>query len=54
MKNKLVSIFTITGERILCIILEEDPYRYFYKNEYGNGYIFKDDIKEIDIIGDVV
>ena len=54
MKNKLVSFFTFSGERILCIILKEYKDKYYVKCEFGEGYIFKDDIKEIEIIGDVV
>lgn len=54
MKNKVVSLFTFSGERILCIILKECKDKYYYKSEFEEGYIFKDDIKEIEIIGDVV
>lgn len=54
MKNKFVSIFTKSGEKFMCFILEENHLFYTYKGEYGIGHIFKDDIKEIDIIGDVI
>lgn len=51
MKNKAVYITTITVERFICIILEENKFYYTYKGEYGQGVIYKDEIKEIEIIG---
>ena len=54
MKNKAVYLTTITGERFICIILEENKYQYFYKTEFGNGVILKEDVAEIELIGDVI
>ena len=55
MKNKLVKIITIYNEVILCIITNEDLFKYYYKNELGkNNYIDKDIIKEISILGEEI
>lgn len=55
MKNKLVKIITIYNEVILCIITNEDLFKYYYKNDIcENNYIDKDIIKEISIIGEEI
>lgn len=54
MKNKLVKIHTIYDEHILCIILKETKVSFMIKNDFSQGHIYKEDIKEIEIIGDVV
>lgn len=54
MKYKVVGLSTFSGKRFLCIILEEYKDKYYLRIAFGDCYIFKDDIKEIEIIGDVV
>lgn len=54
MKNKVVYINTISGEKIFCIILGEYKEKNYYKSEYSEGYIFKSDIYDVEIIGDVI
>ena len=53
-KDKLVRITTIYEEIIICIIINEDKYRVIYKNDFGQGYIPKDEIKRLDILGNVI
>ena len=55
MKNKLVRLITIYDEEIFCIVLREDNFNIFYKNEDSSiNYVPKIEIKHVDVIGDVV
>lgn len=55
MKNKLVKIHTIYDEEILCIVVKEDSFNIYYKNEDSTiNYVPKIEIKYVDVIGDVV
>lgn len=53
-KDKLVRITTIYEEVIICIVKKENKYEIIYFNDFGQGYIPKDEIKNIDILGNVI
>lgn len=53
-KNLVVFIYTKSGEQIFCIIVDEDTNNIYYENDYTKGYVPKDEIRRIHIVGKVV
>lgn len=53
-KDLVVFIYTKSGEQIFCIIVDEDTNNIYYENDYTKGYVPKDEICRIHIVGKVV
>lgn len=52
-KKRLVKLTTIFDEEILCVLVVKDKISHTFETNFGPFTILNDDIKYIDIIGEV-